>query len=85
MKVLPGFTVHGMDVGKWLARQRKPEVWAALAEGRRERLKAVGVTPLATASAPMEPDVLAEPFTAQVSVFDRGVAALAQARPARVL
>ncbi|MFF9089908.1 Helicase associated domain protein [Streptomyces sp. NPDC014991] len=22
-KVLPGFTVHGMDLGKWLARQRR--------------------------------------------------------------
>ncbi|WP_435797798.1 helicase associated domain-containing protein [Streptomyces avermitilis] len=25
-EVLPGFTVHGMDVGKWLARQRTPKV-----------------------------------------------------------
>ncbi|MGY3206244.1 hypothetical protein ACVW19_006759 [Streptomyces sp. TE5632] len=32
-EVLPGFTVHGIDVGKWLARQRKPEVWAG--PGRR--------------------------------------------------
>ncbi|CAL9327186.1 hypothetical protein SUDANB180_07569 (plasmid) [Streptomyces sp. enrichment culture] len=32
VQVLPGFTVQGMDVGKWLARQRKPEVWAALAQ-----------------------------------------------------
>lgn len=39
-EVLPGFTVHGMDVGKWLAKQRKPEVWQALTEGQRERLSA---------------------------------------------
>ncbi|MFF3019765.1 Helicase associated domain protein [Streptomyces sp. NPDC057939] len=74
--VLPGFTVHGMDVGKWLARQRKPEVWAALAEGQRERLEAVGVTQLVPA--PVETDVPAQPFTAPVSAFERGVAALAQ-------
>ncbi|MDX3232483.1 DEAD/DEAH box helicase [Streptomyces sp. ME19-01-6] len=76
--VLPGFTVHGMDVGKWLARQQKPEVWAALAEGQRERLEAVGVTPLPAAAAPAEADVPAEASTAPVSAFERGVAALAQ-------
>jgi hypothetical protein len=76
-EVLPGFTVHGMDVGKWLARQRKPEVWAALTDGQRERLEAIGVTPL-HAPAPVEPDVSAEPSTAPMSAFDRGVAALAQ-------
>ncbi|CAM5554612.1 Helicase-associated domain-containing protein OS=Streptomyces fumanus OX=67302 GN=GCM10018772_61390 PE=4 SV=1 [Streptomyces fumanus] len=26
-EVLPGVTVHGMDIGKWLARQRTPKVW----------------------------------------------------------
>ncbi|WP_370424372.1 Helicase associated domain protein, partial [Streptomyces sp. QH1-20] len=76
--VLPGFTVHGMDIGKWLAKQRKPEVWAALAEGQREGLEAVGVTPLAPAPVPVEPDVPAEPSTAPASTFERGVAALAQ-------
>lgn len=77
-EVLPGFTVHGMDVGNWLARQRKPEVWASLADGQRERLEAVGVTPLA-APAPVERDVVpAEPSTTPVSAFERGVAALAQ-------
>ncbi|MFD1277978.1 helicase associated domain-containing protein [Streptomyces kaempferi] len=45
-EVLPGFTVHGMDVGKWLARQRTPAVWQGLAEGQRERLEAIGITPL---------------------------------------
>ncbi|MFD5731187.1 helicase associated domain-containing protein, partial [Streptomyces sp. NPDC058368] len=46
-EVLPGFTVHGMDVGKWLARQRKPEVWQALTDGQRKRLEQLGITPLA--------------------------------------
>lgn len=72
-EVLPGFTVHGMDVGKWLAKQRKPEVWAALADGQRERLEAVGVVPLAPGS-----EAPAKPSTAAVSAFERGIAALAQ-------
>ncbi|WP_432038637.1 Helicase associated domain protein [Streptomyces cucumeris] len=72
-EVLPGFTLHGMDVGKWLARQRKPEVWAALAEGQRERLEAVGVVPLAR-----EPEAPAKSSTAALGAFERGIAALAQ-------
>ncbi|WP_376411495.1 MULTISPECIES: hypothetical protein [unclassified Streptomyces] len=47
-----------MDVGKWLARQQKPEVWASLADGQRERLEAVGVVPLAP-----EPEAPAKPST----------------------
>ncbi|MFI1377678.1 Helicase associated domain protein [Streptomyces longwoodensis] len=70
-QVLPGFTVHGMDIGKWLARQRKPEVWQALTDGQRERLEQLGIAPLA----PQEP---AKPSTAPLNAFERGVAALAQ-------
>ncbi|KIE23050.1 helicase [Streptomyces sp. MUSC 125] len=77
--VEPGVTVHGMDIGKWLARQRKPAVWAALSDGQRARLEAIGVVPhvqeveeLAGAGAP------AEASTAPVSAFERGVAALSQ-------
>ncbi|MFF3558327.1 Helicase associated domain protein [Streptomyces tsukubensis] len=75
-EVMPGFTVHGMDVGKWLDRQRTPKVWAALKEGQRERLEAIGVTPPAPVAA--EPELPAGPSTAPVSAFERGVAALAQ-------
>ncbi|MEV5787265.1 helicase associated domain-containing protein [Streptomyces sp. NPDC052287] len=74
-EVLPGFTVHGMDVGKWLARQRTPAVWQGLAEGQRERLEQLGIRPLAPAP---EPEAPATPSTAPVSAFERGVAALAQ-------
>ncbi|MFD5557776.1 Helicase associated domain protein [Streptomyces sp. NPDC127068] len=77
-EVMPGFTVHGMDVGKWLARQRTPKVWAALSEGQRERLEALGVAPLAPAPAPVELDVPVQVSTVPVSAFDRGVAALVQ-------
>ncbi|MEU9313753.1 Helicase associated domain protein [Streptomyces sp. NPDC048256] len=72
-EVLPGLTVHGMDIGKWLARQRKPEVWQALHDGQRERLERLGITPLIE-----EPETPVKPSTAPVSAFERGVAALAQ-------
>ncbi|MFB6716147.1 helicase associated domain-containing protein [Streptomyces sp. NPDC056237] len=71
--VLPGVTVHGMDIGKWLARQRKPEVWQALTDGQRERLEQLGITPL-----PPAPEAPVKPSTAPVSAFEEGVAALAQ-------
>ncbi|KRV48601.1 helicase [Wenjunlia vitaminophila] len=71
--VMPGVTVHGMDIGKWLTRQRTPEVWAALADGQRERLEALGVVPLAP-----EPETPARAPKTAVNTFDRGVAALAQ-------
>lgn len=71
--VLPGVTIHGMDIGKWLARQRKPDVWARLMDEQRQRLEQLGIVPLAP-----EPEVPAKPSTAPVSAFERGVAALAQ-------
>ncbi len=64
--------------GKWLARQRKPEVWQALHDGQRERLEQLGITP--PAPAPEEP---AKPPTAALSAFDRGIAALAAQYKAR--
>lgn len=72
-EVLPGFTVHGMDIGKWLAKQRTPKVWQALAAGQRERLEQLGITPPAP-----ETEAPAKPSTAPVNAFERGVAALAQ-------
>ncbi|MFE5735273.1 helicase associated domain-containing protein [Streptomyces sp. NPDC056528] len=71
--VEPGVTVHGMDIGRWLAKQRQPAVWTALSGGQRKRLEQLGVTPLAP-----EPEEPAKPSTAPVSAFERGVAALAQ-------
>ncbi|MGA5220992.1 Helicase associated domain protein [Streptomyces cinereoruber] len=73
--VEPGVTVHGMDIGRWLAKQRQPAVWAELMDGQRERLEQLGVTPLAPAP---EPEESAKPSGAPVSAFERGVAALAQ-------
>ncbi|MEV7004210.1 helicase associated domain-containing protein, partial [Streptomyces sp. NPDC093982] len=71
--VFPGLTVHGMDIGKWLAKQRTPEVWQALHDGQRERLEQLGITPLAP-----ESKELAKPSTTPMGAFERGVAALAQ-------
>ncbi|GGR47329.1 helicase [Streptomyces cinereoruber] len=73
--VEPGVTVHGMDIGRWLAKQRQPAVWAALSGGQRERLEQLGVTPLAPEP---EPGESVKPSMAPVSAFERGVAALAQ-------
>ncbi|WP_329224093.1 helicase associated domain-containing protein [Streptomyces canus] len=77
VEVLPGFTVHGMDIGKWLAKQQTPKVWQALAAGQRERLEQLGITPLAP-----EPETPAKPSTTPRSACEKGVAAL---RPARAL
>ncbi|MFE6460565.1 helicase associated domain-containing protein, partial [Streptomyces cinereoruber] len=75
--VEPGVTVHGMDIGKWLAKQRQPTVWAGLMAGQRERLEQLGVTPLSSAPEP-EPEESSKVSTAPVGAFERGVAALAQ-------
>lgn len=72
-EVLPGFTVHGMDVGKWLARQRQHAVWAGLMERQRELLAAVGVVAL-----PPEQTEPAKTPKKAVSAFEKGVAALEQ-------
>ncbi|MEU6818574.1 Helicase associated domain protein [Streptomyces sp. NPDC046860] len=44
--IVPGVTASGTDVGRWLQRQRDHVVWEQLAAGQRERLTALGVTPL---------------------------------------
>ncbi|MET7694982.1 helicase associated domain-containing protein [Streptomyces sp. NPDC005483] len=51
-----------MNIGKWLAKQRKPEIWAALHDGQRERLQQLGITPIAP-----EPKMPAKPSTAPSS------------------
>ncbi|MDQ0904697.1 superfamily II DNA or RNA helicase [Streptomyces canus] len=70
VEVLPGVTVHGMDIGKWLARQRTPKVWEGLTEGQRERMEQLGITPLAPAP---EPEAPAKPSTTPLGAFERGV------------
>ena len=72
-EVLPGVTVHGTDVGKWLARQREHDVWQGLMPEQRERLEQLGVVPL-----PSEQEAPAKPSKAASGAFERGVAALTQ-------
>ncbi len=69
----PGVTMHGMDVGKWLQRQRQHAVWAGLMEGQRERLERLGIAPL-----PPEQETPAKARKGGTGAFERGVAALAQ-------
>ncbi|WP_267940509.1 helicase associated domain-containing protein [Streptomyces sp. ST2-7A] len=69
----PGVTVHGMDIGRWLARQRTPKGWEGLAAGQRELLEAIGITP----PPPGQAEPAKAPGTA-VNAFEKGVAALAR-------
>ncbi|TPQ17521.1 DEAD/DEAH box helicase [Streptomyces sporangiiformans] len=71
--VLPGVTVHGMDVGRWLQKQRQHTAWAGLMDGQRELLQQLDITPL-----PPEQETTAKPPKTASGAFERGVAALAQ-------
>lgn len=70
--VLPGVTVHGMDVGRWLQKQHQHAAWQGLMDGQRELLEVIGVVPLPEQEAP------AEFSKAASGAFERSVAALAQ-------
>ncbi|MGR4854938.1 Helicase associated domain protein [Streptomyces sp. LARHCF252] len=72
-EVLPGVTVHGMDVGRFVARQRQHAVWQGLMDGQRELLEQLGIAPL-----PPEREAPAQAPKAALGAFERGVAALAQ-------
>ncbi|WP_405968629.1 helicase associated domain-containing protein [Streptomyces sp. NBC_00015] len=72
-ELLPGVTVGGQDVGRWLLRQRQPGVWAGLMDGQRQRLEALGVMPLTP-----EPETPAKASRGGSDAFKRGLAALAQ-------
>ncbi|GAB1340816.1 hypothetical protein ACE1SV_74060 [Streptomyces sp. E-15] len=71
--VVPGVTAGGTDVGRWLERQRDHVVWQGLAAGQRERLAALGVTPL-----PPKQNTPARAPRGGTGGFERGCAALAQ-------
>ncbi|MFI2764829.1 helicase associated domain-containing protein [Streptomyces echinatus] len=73
--IVPGVTAGGTDVGRWLQRQREHVVWQALAAGQRERLAALGVTPL-----PPQQEAPKKASRGGSAAFERGCAALAQYR-----
>ncbi|WP_331739916.1 Helicase associated domain protein (plasmid) [Streptomyces sp. NBC_00015] len=68
----PGVTVHGMDIGRWLERQRRHDVWRGLTDGQRERLEHLGVVP----RPPQEAPVAAR--KGGPGTFERGLEALRQ-------
>ncbi|MFB7668955.1 helicase associated domain-containing protein [Kitasatospora sp. NPDC056138] len=76
--LLPGVTIHGHDVGRWLERQRQHIVWQGLLEEQQGRLAALGVEPLAAPAEEVAPKKKAG--AGKPSAFDRGVAALRQYR-----
>ena len=77
----PGVTVHGMDVGKWLERQRQHTVWTGLMDGQCEHLEQLGVMPL-----PAPEQTPAKPRKGGSGAFERGVEALhGSTRPAPAL
>jgi uncharacterized protein YjiS (DUF1127 family) len=71
--VEPGVTVHGMDVGKWLERQRQHAVWAGLMPKQRELLEQLGIQPY-----PAPKEAPAKARKSGSGAFERGMAALRQ-------
>ncbi|MBF6050253.1 DEAD/DEAH box helicase [Streptomyces sp. NRRL B-1677] len=74
-ELLPGVTVYGMDVGKWLAWQRRHEVWTGLLDGQRQLLEALGIQP--TEQTEQSARTAVRP---RGDAFARGLAALRQFR-----
>ncbi|MFF6984471.1 Helicase associated domain protein [Streptomyces sp. NPDC008343] len=72
-EVLPGLTIHGMDIGRWLQRNREHAVWQGLMDGQRKLLETLGITPL-----PPEQETPAKSPKSASSAFERGIAALTQ-------
>ncbi|WP_422396791.1 Helicase associated domain protein [Streptomyces klenkii] len=72
-ELLPGVTVHGQDVGRWLARQRQHTVWQRLTDSQRQRLEQLGIAPL-----PPEQEAPVKPSRSTSGAFERGVEALRQ-------
>ncbi|MFI9029901.1 Helicase associated domain protein [Streptomyces sp. NPDC053560] len=70
--LLPGVTVNGADIGRWLARQREHTTWTKLSAGQRERLEQLGIEPLPA------PKAASKGRKGGSGAFERGVAALAQ-------
>ncbi|MFJ1708545.1 Helicase associated domain protein [Kitasatospora sp. NPDC088346] len=89
--LLPGVTVDGDDIGRWLERQRRPVTWQGLMPEQRERLQRLGIQPhplpqprgAAAAGQPgaagvsgSAPGAAAGAAGGGLGAFERGVAAL---------
>ncbi|MGW5284511.1 Helicase associated domain protein [Streptomyces collinus] len=73
-EIVPGVTADGVDVGRWLERQRQHVVWQGLKPGQRERLAGLGVTALP----PKAQKTPGKASRGGSAAFERGCAALAQ-------
>ncbi|WP_435855031.1 Helicase associated domain protein [Streptomyces massasporeus] len=71
--VTPGVAVHGMDIGRWLHKNRQHAVWQGLMDEQRQRLAQLGIAPL-----PPEPETPAKASKTASGAFERGIAALRQ-------
>jgi superfamily II DNA or RNA helicase len=69
--IVPGISVGGEDVGRWLQRQR--QAWQELNNEQRRRLEALGVTPAEPA-----PAATASACGARAAAFERGLQAARQ-------
>ncbi|MFP8888058.1 DEAD/DEAH box helicase [Streptomyces mangrovi] len=76
--LVPGVTVHGNDVGRWLQRQRQPVVWAGLIPAQHERLTQLGIEPLPAPAEGESPKTPRKAAGGASAAFERGLAALAQ-------
>ncbi|WP_328665221.1 Helicase associated domain protein [Streptomyces sp. NBC_00322] len=72
-ELLPGVTVHGTDVGKWLERQREHAAWHSLMPKQRELLEQLGIQ-----SHPAPEEAPAKARKGGSAAFERGVEALRQ-------
>lgn len=75
---MPGVTIHGHDIGRWLERQRQPVVWRGLSARQRERLAELGVKPAPAPRAGKAPKGTQKAAQGPSAAFERGVAALRQ-------
>ncbi|MGW8955536.1 Helicase associated domain protein [Streptomyces sp. NPDC055709] len=73
--VEPGTMVNGADIGRWLATQRQD--WERLANGQRERLATLGVTPAEQPAVPTSGPARAQRASTG-KAFERGITALTQ-------
>ncbi|OIV39501.1 helicase [Mangrovactinospora gilvigrisea] len=71
--LLPGVTIFGDDIGTWIARQRRPDVWDTLTDCQQQLLRSLGITPKEP-----EPTDGGGGRSKALSAFERGLAALRQ-------
>ncbi|MFG3035136.1 helicase associated domain-containing protein [Streptomyces sp. NPDC048253] len=67
-EILPGTTVHGLDVGRWAARHQEHTVWHPLMDGQRERLERLRFAPR-----PAKPEAAVKAPKGRSDAFERGL------------